>query len=349
MVPSLSSRSPISRVEEPCMPEVGRNDPCPCGSGKKYKNCCLRKDRMARSRQLGLNPGEGFMTNALYEFAQTPRFGGELVQAFEFFWGGVYDLEVLPQVAPEDVQRTLEWFVHDYPIGSERRHIIDLYIESQGDRYVSEAREILEAWAQSTMGLFRVLELTGAEQLRVYDPLREQDLEIVDRSLAHNARAGDVLVGRLFELDGVRRLSLMTLVLPEEFEAPMGGYVRNARRLYEDEHPGTSGWDTFLRENGHLFNAFLLSPQVENLRSLIGPGTRFHDPADTRDQMRDFTLRRRRERQREMAEAEQEIPQTHRTASGLILPGSAPEREAPGQEEPEESPRPRILIPGRDL
>ena len=20
--------------------EIGRNDPCPCGSGKKYKNCC---------------------------------------------------------------------------------------------------------------------------------------------------------------------------------------------------------------------------------------------------------------------------------------------------------------------
>ena len=25
-------------------PKVGRNDPCPCGSGKKYKNCCLKKD-----------------------------------------------------------------------------------------------------------------------------------------------------------------------------------------------------------------------------------------------------------------------------------------------------------------
>jgi preprotein translocase subunit SecA len=22
--------------------KVGRNDPCPCGSGKKYKNCCMR-------------------------------------------------------------------------------------------------------------------------------------------------------------------------------------------------------------------------------------------------------------------------------------------------------------------
>ena len=26
--------------------KVGRNDPCPCGSGKKYKKCCLGKDKM---------------------------------------------------------------------------------------------------------------------------------------------------------------------------------------------------------------------------------------------------------------------------------------------------------------
>ena len=29
------------------MPKTGRNDPCPCGSGKKYKQCCLEKDRAA--------------------------------------------------------------------------------------------------------------------------------------------------------------------------------------------------------------------------------------------------------------------------------------------------------------
>ena len=27
-------------------PKVGRNDDCPCGSGKKYKNCCMKKDLM---------------------------------------------------------------------------------------------------------------------------------------------------------------------------------------------------------------------------------------------------------------------------------------------------------------
>jgi hypothetical protein len=26
---------------------IGRNDPCPCGSGKKYKQCCLAKDEAA--------------------------------------------------------------------------------------------------------------------------------------------------------------------------------------------------------------------------------------------------------------------------------------------------------------
>lgn len=28
--------------------QIGRNDPCPCGSGKKYKKCCLSKDEEAR-------------------------------------------------------------------------------------------------------------------------------------------------------------------------------------------------------------------------------------------------------------------------------------------------------------
>jgi len=32
-------KRPVRKVQK-----VGRNDPCPCGSGKKYKNCCLGKD-----------------------------------------------------------------------------------------------------------------------------------------------------------------------------------------------------------------------------------------------------------------------------------------------------------------
>lgn len=34
----LNAQQPITRENK-----TGRNDPCPCGSGKKYKKCCLDK------------------------------------------------------------------------------------------------------------------------------------------------------------------------------------------------------------------------------------------------------------------------------------------------------------------
>lgn len=41
--------------------KTGRNDPCPCGSGKKYKKCCLAKDeelrRQAAAQQAALQQG----------------------------------------------------------------------------------------------------------------------------------------------------------------------------------------------------------------------------------------------------------------------------------------------------
>jgi SWIM/SEC-C metal-binding protein len=41
--------SDLERLLNPPKPQVknfdiGRNDPCYCGSGKKYKKCCLQKD-----------------------------------------------------------------------------------------------------------------------------------------------------------------------------------------------------------------------------------------------------------------------------------------------------------------
>jgi len=33
------------------MKEIGRNDPCPCGSGKKYKKCCMEKDMKKKQSQ----------------------------------------------------------------------------------------------------------------------------------------------------------------------------------------------------------------------------------------------------------------------------------------------------------
>ncbi len=38
-IPNKSQNTPNTPIKNQG-PQVGRNDPCPCGSGKKYKNCC---------------------------------------------------------------------------------------------------------------------------------------------------------------------------------------------------------------------------------------------------------------------------------------------------------------------
>jgi preprotein translocase subunit SecA len=36
---------PKENVPQPAKSDkIGRNDPCPCGSGKKYKKCCMKND-----------------------------------------------------------------------------------------------------------------------------------------------------------------------------------------------------------------------------------------------------------------------------------------------------------------
>lgn len=55
------------------MAKTGRNDPCPCGSGKKYKRCCSAKDEAAaataasaaQARHGAAMAGTGALLNAL--------------------------------------------------------------------------------------------------------------------------------------------------------------------------------------------------------------------------------------------------------------------------------------------
>lgn len=71
--------------------KYGRNDPCPCGSGKKYKNCCLGKQ-------------EGHKTSTL---AGKRKFTAKLISG-----GGM--------VKPQAEQTTEQQIVVDYNLLMER-------------------------------------------------------------------------------------------------------------------------------------------------------------------------------------------------------------------------------------
>lgn len=50
--------------------KIGRNEMCPCDSGKKYKNCCIEKEIALKSRQQErIIYGDEFVSNHLKNFA----------------------------------------------------------------------------------------------------------------------------------------------------------------------------------------------------------------------------------------------------------------------------------------
>ena len=58
------------------MTKIGRNQPCPCGSGRKYKRCCGQRDRAAHVPATPVEAPEG------YRWAETDldRFSNSVVR-----------------------------------------------------------------------------------------------------------------------------------------------------------------------------------------------------------------------------------------------------------------------------
>jgi tetratricopeptide (TPR) repeat protein len=49
------------------MAKIGRNDPCPCGSGQKYKRCCLPREEAAAAERTAARAREAGPSAAPFE------------------------------------------------------------------------------------------------------------------------------------------------------------------------------------------------------------------------------------------------------------------------------------------
>lgn len=63
--------------------EAGRNDPCPCGSGKKYKKCCIDRPTTAAALRLIEQPGSDERSIELLNLAKFDQtLGTDVLAAF---------------------------------------------------------------------------------------------------------------------------------------------------------------------------------------------------------------------------------------------------------------------------
>lgn len=131
---------------------VGRNDPCPCGSGKKYKQCCLMKQSEDQTEQIKVQrffERKWRLTNDLHSFLAEKHGGGWMLdhQKMEPFDSSMDHFR-------EGVGSVWAFFFCKYENGN--RGIYWL-LEERGRRYSEEDREMLERWKAMRVSCYQVV------------------------------------------------------------------------------------------------------------------------------------------------------------------------------------------------
>src|SRR2546429_3534986 len=123
--------------------KIGRNDPCPCGSGKKYKRCCLEQQCATHSFWARQRNASDQLTRDMLRFAER-KFGDQIQVAWEDF--KMTDLPVPLDAYPGEQQIFMPYFLRSEEHTSElqsRLHLVcRLLLEKKKIPPAALAREL---------------------------------------------------------------------------------------------------------------------------------------------------------------------------------------------------------------
>lgn len=191
------------------MSDIGRNEPCPCGSGKKYKKCCMGMQDTIKSRR---RDEDTAVRTALDWLAE--RYPAEMKDAIDNeFFGGLDDdkLAALNELPPEFHEslsiNSAEWLLTEaeFDVAHETKTARDLLFGPGGPLLPAHGRNWLEEIAKREMGLYEVRNVRpgeGIEVAHLLDP-KEPPTWIRERSGSRSLVRFDVIGARLAQQDGV--------------------------------------------------------------------------------------------------------------------------------------------------
>lgn len=184
---------------------VGRNNPCPCGSRRKFKKCCFGKDASAAQ---SFTPADRERALAeLTAFAHRAAFTEAHDAAEAIFWGdaldGVADEEAdkLEDITQGDYAFHM-WLVFDFPVEPDGpapagRTLADLWLEQTGGRVGAGEREYVARMRSTQLRLCEVTEVVPEEGLWLADLWTDQRLWIRERRATRQLVRWDLMAVRL--------------------------------------------------------------------------------------------------------------------------------------------------------
>jgi hypothetical protein len=243
----------------------GRNEPCLCGSGKKYKSCCLAAEQRrsespealawARVRRAidGMQRLLGNFVADVYGFEAIDQAWAEFM-----VWEG-------PELDPESPLTAvfMPWVYHCWePDPYEETSVVDealhdrpptrVFLERHAGRLDPTLVRYLEACLAAPFSFHELLRCDVGRGFRTLDVLTGEEHEVLERSASESMRAGDILFGQLVAIDGIVLLEACSpfALSPTDKIAiiEMREQMERAPHMEPDLGGPLRNWETEIRE-----------------------------------------------------------------------------------------------------
>jgi hypothetical protein len=210
--------------------QVGRNDPCPCGSGKKYKKChgsparSLVAARPGVARAKALKAVDVELTERLPRFARMWFGPTWLANAFDSY------LEIEGGTVPEtEMQIAIPWVMFCMPTAADGLTLAELWRREQAGRLTPDFRLLLDAHAATWLSAWEVTDVERGVGSSLVDLLTGEERFVHDASSTAMLQRHDVLLAFVLDCGDVSFFGgVHAQPLPPR-EADL--FVREARRI----------------------------------------------------------------------------------------------------------------------
>ena len=224
----------------------GRNEPCPCGSGRKFKHCCGATGASDAATPTGADREAAW--NLLDRVSCLPRFQDDIELGFILIWGEEYDdpgVGTLMDTMAGDLFYEWLWLDHQLHTG---RTIAEHAIEKHAREVGPASRQFLRACVDAPLRLLQVDRVEIGERVHVRDVLRRgPTIAVTERQGSKELARHDVLTTRIAKYDDQAQFEGMSIRFSVDDKKALATSIRRLQRPLTEEMPAGAVRERLLR------------------------------------------------------------------------------------------------------
>ncbi|MDD4091834.1 MAG: SEC-C metal-binding domain-containing protein [Smithellaceae bacterium] len=233
-------------------PPQKRNDICACGSGRKYKVCCLVREEQEK---IEIEKWKRFDTWVIRKgmILMEESKDLDIGSLIKFYFGKKRDAEARRYgITERDMEELNEWLMNDYYLPDEPTPYVLGRLLAQ-DTLSKDERKLVEARMKAPKSVYMVTFIkkgTGALLRNMFD---QTEVFVHDNMMSKSTQPGYALFLRVFPagpyyLISGGHMSYPPMYLDEKIKEILKAYKKSRQK---------DGVNLFLRRNGHVFGRLL--------------------------------------------------------------------------------------------